>query len=198
MTEPVIPVSRRERKKQATRLKILNAALTLFAERGYDQVRVEDIRDQADIANATFFSYFPTKASLLKAFGEFLIERIKTRLEEFDAGAIESLEILRVIYFDEWADHLDLWSKVMTSGDSPERVALSSTAEEMHQLVSDILTKGQETGEVSSDHDPGLVAHCLLGGWRAVMVELMETKDRSRAVKRNREILDIVLDGVAD
>jgi AcrR family transcriptional regulator len=51
----------RERKKQATRQAIHEAAMRLFAERGYDATTIADIADAAGISPRTFFSYFSAK-----------------------------------------------------------------------------------------------------------------------------------------
>ncbi|WP_077797485.1 TetR/AcrR family transcriptional regulator [Streptomyces sp. JHA26] len=59
------PVGRRERKKTATRTAILDAATTLFLERGFDAVTVREIADKADVTPKTVFAHFPRKEALV-------------------------------------------------------------------------------------------------------------------------------------
>lgn len=56
---------RRERKKAATRAAILDAATTLFLERGFDGVTVREIADRADVSPKTVFTHFPQKEALV-------------------------------------------------------------------------------------------------------------------------------------
>ncbi|MGA5097136.1 TetR/AcrR family transcriptional regulator [Streptomyces lavendulocolor] len=63
MTVP--PVSRRDRKKAATRQAIADAALQLFLEHGYDHVGIRDIADAADVSTATVFKHFSGKEALV-------------------------------------------------------------------------------------------------------------------------------------
>lgn len=55
----------RERKKERTRAQIREAALGLFAVRGYEATTVLEIADAAEVSLSTLFRYFPTKAQLV-------------------------------------------------------------------------------------------------------------------------------------
>jgi AcrR family transcriptional regulator len=54
----------RERKKLQTRRAILDAAVRLFEEKGYEQTTVSEIAAAADVATKTVFNYFPSKEDL--------------------------------------------------------------------------------------------------------------------------------------
>lgn len=54
-----------ERRKFQTRREIAEAALTLFARDGYDQVGVDAIAEEAGVALRTFYRYFSAKDEVL-------------------------------------------------------------------------------------------------------------------------------------
>ena len=79
--------------------RLIDAALTLFAEHGYDDTTVLDIAQRAGLTKSTFFRYFPNKRDVL--FGEdALTERLVSAIAaapatatpfESVAGALEAL-----------------------------------------------------------------------------------------------------------
>ncbi|RZT78983.1 TetR family transcriptional regulator [Micromonospora violae] len=66
MTDTDQPATgRRDRKKAQTRAALTAAALRLVAERGLEQVTVEEISEAADVSSRTFFNYFTCKDEAL-------------------------------------------------------------------------------------------------------------------------------------
>ena len=112
------PQGLRERKKQQTRDLIAETARSLFTERGFDAVTVDEVAREADVSRKTVFNYFPTKEDLVYwrletfeselltaiderapgesitgAFGRFVLER-RGLLAQQDPGAVERLAAL--------------------------------------------------------------------------------------------------------
>jgi AcrR family transcriptional regulator len=55
----------RSRKKARTRLAIEDAALELFAAKGYEATSVDEIAERAEVSTTTLFRYFPSKAEVI-------------------------------------------------------------------------------------------------------------------------------------
>jgi AcrR family transcriptional regulator len=59
------PAAPRRRQPGVTRDRLLAAAVDLFAERGYDRVRVRDIAERAGVTTGAIYSHYPDMASLM-------------------------------------------------------------------------------------------------------------------------------------
>jgi AcrR family transcriptional regulator len=59
----------RERKKARLRQQIVETALHLFRQRGYENTRIDDIVQTLEISQPTFFRYFPSKDAVLREVG---------------------------------------------------------------------------------------------------------------------------------
>src|SRR5450432_2574281 len=95
-----VETNRRERKKAATRARIIEEATALFRENGYQSTTIEDITEAADVAPRTFYSYFDAKVDVaLAQFEEWAnhhVEAMEARPAgetpiEMASGALEEL-----------------------------------------------------------------------------------------------------------
>jgi AcrR family transcriptional regulator len=93
----------RERKKLQTRTAIHDAALRLFAERGYEATTIADIAEAADVSRATFFSYYAGKDDVV--FGD--TPQAAAALEALLADPPEGMSTLQAIR--EWLGTLAGW-----------------------------------------------------------------------------------------
>jgi AcrR family transcriptional regulator len=57
---PAVP-GLRERKRAALKKRLVDAAIDLYLERGYQNTRIEDITAAVDVSRRTFFHYFSAK-----------------------------------------------------------------------------------------------------------------------------------------
>lgn len=60
-----LPLSRREREREARRREILDAAIRLFAEKGFEQTTLDEIAQKAEFGKGTIYHYFKNKEELI-------------------------------------------------------------------------------------------------------------------------------------
>lgn len=192
------PLSRRERKKLETRDRIIDAAFHLMSERSYDDVKVEDICELADIANATFFVHFPAKSALMRAFSDRISIKIADELANYDIPATEKLELLRAILLDELEKQGESMRGLMAeAANNPDASRLNDQdTGALHNLAADIIAGGQAAGEFSKNITPKLAAIALIASWTALALSWAQHADNDRARRENREILDVFLFGL--
>jgi AcrR family transcriptional regulator len=101
--ERVEPAGRRERKKAKTRRRLALVAARLFSKRGYENVRMIDIAQAADVSEQTLYNYFPTKEHLVfdrdREFEEFILRAVRHRLP--GQKLAESLRANALVFLDQ-------------------------------------------------------------------------------------------------
>lgn len=156
----------RQRRKEARPQELLDAALELFAEKGFAATRSEEVAARAGVAKGTLYLYYPSKEELLKAV-------IKQRLSNEIAAAAElteqytgSTETLMTEVLTAW------WARVFDSPTSavfkliisevrnfPEiaEYYVHEVVEPGKQLVGRIVQRGIERGEFRAVNVPATV-----------------------------------------
>jgi AcrR family transcriptional regulator len=86
-----------ERRRDFVRLEVERAGMDLFAERGYDDVTVQDIAVAAGIGRRTFFRHFRSKEELLQAYDTRLALRALHAFEGRPADESPAVALCRAI-----------------------------------------------------------------------------------------------------
>ena len=162
---------RRARRRRETHSRIFDAALRLFAERGYANTPVEEITEAADVAKGTFFNYFPTKEAILEALAERQLGVIKTAEERARQAATVRPVLLEMIHgLAERPSRSQLLLRSLM-GVAMTHNSLSNflgrALEGGRGHVAAIMQRGQELGELRSDVSPvelaRIVQHAMFG-----------------------------------
>ena len=91
MEEP--PLTRHQRHRLRTRKQLIDAAMELVLEKGYDAVTIQDITDRADLGRGTFYIHFKDKEDVLwSAIQDGLQETEKEAHSQFKDGLPPKLE----------------------------------------------------------------------------------------------------------
>jgi AcrR family transcriptional regulator len=165
-------LSLRERKKRQTRRALQRAAVALVAERGLDQVTVEDIAGAAEVSRRTFFNYFSSKEQALIPQDPSLVERLPEAVAARPPGE-SPLQALRAVLTDALAEmapdrQADLRHRALLRSE-PRLLAaqLAAWAELERALVRAV---AERTGaDAERDLYPALVVAAAVGAVRVAL-----------------------------
>ena len=87
----------REQNREAKRERIIMAAVRVFAERGYQAGKMEDIAAEAGIAKGTVYEYFNSKLELLQEIMQITIEKYLGRFGDIETTQMSLQEWLHFI-----------------------------------------------------------------------------------------------------
>ncbi len=160
--------SRAER-KEMTRQLLLDAAIDVFAEKGYHGASLDDVADAAGFTKGAVYSNFTRKSDLFRA----LLDREAVRAAEARRQAIEAtpLELLPEVA-EELARQpgsdpdlevllVEFW--LAAARDPSLRAPLLGTSEAMGEALSAKLAGSAETTQLDG-HELGIVFDALLNG----------------------------------
>ena len=166
-TESKPRVNRRQVAKARTRIKVLEAARNLFAERGYDAATIRDIAKGAGMSTGAVFANFQDKAELFEAV---FSDEMAALSEAFTAGvAIEASTSARLAGglsagYHQVLDHLPLMQAMVARSwfqpeDSDKRVR--EFLAPVISTISDVLQAGIAKGELRQDTDVALMTRMI-------------------------------------
>jgi TetR/AcrR family transcriptional regulator, fatty acid metabolism regulator protein len=155
------------------RRQILDAAVRVFAHKGFHTSRVGDIAEEAGVAHGLLYHYFESKDQLLETvFHEnwsVLLERIRA-VEETDEPAAEQLRHVALIILRTWKHEPDVVRVVVREiARSPEVQQRVGELVEPVGSIRRIIERGQAAGEFRTDLDPEFTAAVVYGGIDALL-----------------------------
>jgi TetR/AcrR family fatty acid metabolism transcriptional regulator len=150
------------------RRQILDAAVRVFARKGFHASRVGDIAEDAGVAHGLLYHYFASKDEVLETiFREnwgVLVERIDAVVES-NEPARDQLRHVSAILLRTWKHEPDVVRVVVREiARSPEVQERIGELVKPIGAIRRIIERGQESGEFRRDLDPSIAAVVFYGG----------------------------------
>ena len=95
--------TRRSARREATRTRLMQAAVDVFAERGFHGASVEDICERAGFTRGAFYSNFSSKDDLVLALYDQHIDRLSARVESLAGRDTADPGTILEGVFDVWS-----------------------------------------------------------------------------------------------
>ena len=182
--------------------RILSAALTVFAAKGFYNTKVSEIAQKAKVADGTIYNYFKSKDDLLICLFEDRMELILTRLNEELKGDVFE-QITRFIEL-----HLSL---VQIEPSLAEFITLELRQSDKFlreynnpkfanylRILSSLIEKGQKEGLIRPRLNSKVIARAMFGSLDEILLSLTLTqKSRHIDVKGAvKQLTDLYLFGL--
>jgi TetR/AcrR family fatty acid metabolism transcriptional regulator len=197
-------LAERKRKGKDKLPAIIDAALEVFAEKGFHNATIAEIARKAHVSEATVYEYCGSKEDLLFSIPEEItrssVERVESILP-FIKGAENRLRAVVYGYYQVYRDNPQYSSLVLLDL-KHNRKFMQTEGYHMVRKAAGILLgvikEGIESGEFRSDIDPQLVRSMVLGTIEHVFFRwhLMERQEElPDFVDR---VMDIIMGGIRE
>ncbi len=189
---------RKERRNEATRREIREAAARLFFTRGFREVTMADIGREVGLSPGSLYYYFRNKEDILRELDAECVQRFHEFLNRFEAGDRGLFETLVALFeavfrfARENRDYFVFLTRLVSSvhpallGEIAE--SRVKTFERARAFLTDLMRGFQERGEARADlpaedlaHLLGGLVHSLLFTWFMGMVSDQELSRKFQA-----------------
>jgi AcrR family transcriptional regulator len=146
---------------------LLQVAVKLFNERGYDGTSMEDLSRKLGITKSAIYHHVPSKEELLRLAVDRALDglfEVADETAQLDGRAIDRLEHLVRGSVVVLADRLPFVTLLLrVRGNTQVERAALARRREFDRLVTDLVKQAEAEGDVRADVDPAVTARLVFG-----------------------------------
>lgn len=179
------------------RERIIRAAIEVFREKGIERSKVSDIVSKAEIAQGTFYLYFPSKLSVMPAIAEKMVGQLEEKVLQAvipDDSWDEQLRQFTAAVFEVTDEYRDVSALVYAGLSSTEHVKeWEQIYTPLYGTVSEMIGRWQAGGHVRQA-DPLRLARLVVGLTEsaAEQVYLYDSYDSGQEKAQKEELVEFL------
>ena len=174
-------IDKRKVQGEGTKRKLYDIAGRLFAQRGFSDVSIEDITDEAGVTKGAFYVHFASKDALISLLIEDYVSRSDTDYKAFLEGLPDDMpcasamlalagKIADTLSNSLGCDNMKKVYRMLLTG-SAGTEAVQEYGRDLYALVRGILEKGLERGEFTSPLSPEVLSRHFVMALRGTAFE---------------------------
>jgi TetR/AcrR family transcriptional regulator, fatty acid metabolism regulator protein len=185
------------------RQRILDAAVKVFAKRGFHATRVSDVASAAGVADGTIYLYFKSKDALLVSLFENHVERLLAFLEkELPRAASPSEKLKRIVevqlgLLEGERDLAEVVTVILRQSTKLMKQYAAPKFNAYLDAIAGVVAEGQATGEIRKDVTPHLAARAIFGALDGIaMTWALGKAERGGLAWASAQLGQILLSGL--
>ena len=194
--------------KQAKKQDIIEAAMKVFAQKGFANTKMADVAEAAHIGKGTIYEYFKSKEQIFEFVFNHFMESMETSVARAIFKITDPVEKIKVIFLS-WADMiaahtsdiveimLDFWAEAVRKKDDKQLgiVKLEQIYEDFRMIIKSILDEGIRLAKFKPINT-FYTASVMLGAMDGLMIQWIMNKNIFDVRKATEHSVNVFLTGI--
>lgn len=191
----------RQQKGLRTKRRILKVALELFNKKGFSNVTVDEIIEQAETSKGAFYNHFKSKHDIFlekfKEIDNFYVNELLPKLDPQKPAKdnLKKFFCMEMVYIEEFG-----WDVVRTIYEqelNTERESFFLIPDRpLYQILYNLCVSGQKNGEFREDFTPEQMVTILARAIRGILYDWSINKGEYSLKNEQEAFFDVVVKGL--
>ncbi|AQR94570.1 TetR/AcrR family transcriptional regulator [Clostridium saccharoperbutylacetonicum] len=179
---------------------VLQKAMELFWKQGYEKTSLNDLVEHMGIHRRSLYDTFGDKRTLFLKTMDFYEELIRNKIQAGVLKAETAKQAIRFIFDFIIEGYEDKQWGCLTVNSATELALMDKeikdrierTFMQTEQLLADLVRKGQQAGEISSEYEPEVLAEVLHNTLHGIRVQLRISASKEKLHRIGNFFMDLL------
>ncbi len=197
-----IQISNNKNRESERKKKILNSAIKIFGEKGFQNATISEIAKEAGIGDATIYEYFKNKEDILLAIPVEITKELIPQIHDHMMGIKGALNKLRKFIW-WWLNYVEKnpgYGSIVLLELKTSKTYVSTeayqAARNFYQILLDIIREGQEEGAIKKEINIYLARSLCVGAMEHIIIRWLLKDRKYSLIQYADELADLLIDSL--
>lgn len=200
-SNPIQNLNNKNRESEKKK-KILNSAIKIFGEKGFQNATIAEIAKEAGIGDATIYEYFKNKEDILLAIPVEITKELIPQVHDHMMGIKGALNKLRKFIW-WWLNYVEKnpgYGSIVLLELKTSKTYVSTeayqAARNFYQILLDVIREGQEEGSIKKEINIYLARSLCVGAMEHIIIRWLLKDRKYSLIQYADELADLLIDSL--